>query len=96
MNDFVQGHTTKAQEKNGNQFKQQGEAMKISGLTIAILIFLLTGCDSAETRAKKKAVHLTTLTCESSREGRSTKELQAIGDACFKRGSYTKSSGKKW
>lgn len=78
------------------QFKKQGETMKKLGLSIAILACLLSGCDSAETKAKKKAAHLTSLTCGSSREGRSTEELQAIGDACFKRGSYTKSSGYKW
>jgi hypothetical protein len=78
------------------QFKQQGETMKKIGLTIAVLACLLSGCDSAETKASKKAAHLATLTCESSREGRTTEELQVIGDACFKRGSYTKSSGKKW
>ncbi|WP_173236847.1 hypothetical protein [Legionella antarctica] len=70
--------------------------MKKLGLSIAILACLLSGCDSAETKAKKKAAHLASLTCESSREDRSTEELQAIGDACFKRGSYTKSSGHKW
>lgn len=78
------------------QFKQQGETMKTLSLTIVVLACLLTGCDSAETEAKKKAAHLASLTCESSREGHRPEELQAIGDACFKRGSYTKSSGKKW
>lgn len=78
------------------QFKQQGKSMKKLGLSIAVLVCLLSGCDSAETKARNKASHLASLTCESSREGRSTEELQAIGDACFKRGSYTKSSGKKW
>lgn len=78
------------------QFKQQGKAMKKLGLSIAVLACLLSGCDSAETKAKNKAAHFASLTCESKREGRSTEELQAIGDACFKRGSYTKSSGKKW
>ncbi|KTD03997.1 hypothetical protein Lgee_0375 [Legionella geestiana] len=70
--------------------------MKKLGLSIAVMVCLITGCDSAETKAQKKAEHLASLTCESSREGRSTEELQAIGDACFKRGSFTKSSGKKW
>lgn len=78
------------------QFKQLGETMKKTGLSIAVLACLLAGCDSAEVKAQKKAAHLSSLTCESSREGRSSEELQAIGDACFKRGSYTKSSGKTW
>jgi hypothetical protein len=70
--------------------------MKKLGLSIVVLACLLSGCDSSETKAKKKAAHLATLTCKSSRDGRSTEELQAIGDACFKRGSYSKSSGHKW
>ncbi len=70
--------------------------MKRINLSIAILICLLSGCDNAETKAKEKAAHLASLTCDSSKENRSVEELQAIGDACFKRGSYSKSSGIKW
>jgi hypothetical protein len=70
--------------------------MKKLGLSIVNLACLLSGCDSAETKAKNKAAHLASLTCESSKEGRSTEELQAIGDACFRSGTYTKSTGKTW
>ena len=70
--------------------------MKQHGLFILLLACLLSGCDSAETTARKKAAHLASLTCESSREGRSLEEQQAIADACFKRGSYSKSSGMQW
>ncbi|MFO9347295.1 hypothetical protein SDB24_03985 [Legionella pneumophila serogroup 1] len=67
--------------------------MKRLGLSIALLAFLLTGCDSTETKVQK---HLASLTCDSSKEGRTADELQAIADACFKGGSYSKSSGIKW
>lgn len=70
--------------------------MKILSLSIVLLACLVSGCDSAETKARNKAAHLASLTCESSKEGRTKEELQAIGDACFKRGSYSKSSGIKW
>jgi uncharacterized protein YceK len=70
--------------------------MKISTLSIALLACLLSGCDSVETKARKKAAHLASLTCDSSKEGRAKDELQSIADACFKRGSYSKSSGIKW
>tara|TARA_B100000949_G_scaffold220602_1_gene220680 strand:+ start:583 stop:795 length:213 start_codon:yes stop_codon:yes gene_type:complete len=70
--------------------------MKILSLSLALLVGLLSGCENAETKARKKAEHLASLTCDSSKQGRSKEELQAIADACFKRGSYSKSSGKKW
>ncbi|WP_131794024.1 hypothetical protein [Fluoribacter gormanii] len=70
--------------------------MKRLGLSVALLAFLLTGCDSTEMKARKKAEYLASLTCDSSKEGRTADELQAIADACFKGGSYSKSSGKKW
>lgn len=70
--------------------------MKILSLSIMVFAVVLSGCDNAETKAKKKAEHLSTLTCDSPREGRTQEELQAIGDACFRGGSYSKSSGKKW
>ncbi|HAW6249036.1 TPA: hypothetical protein JL726_002032 [Legionella pneumophila] len=70
--------------------------MKILTLSLALLVGLLSGCDNAETKARKKAEHLASLTCESSKQGRTKEELQAIADACFKRGSYSKSSGTKW
>ncbi|HCJ4394762.1 TPA: hypothetical protein ACHYN4_000338 [Legionella pneumophila] len=67
--------------------------MKHVTLWMMIGVALLSGCNNSEA---KKAQHLASLTCESSREHRTTEELQAIGDACFRGGSYTKSSGKKW
>ncbi|KTD64441.1 hypothetical protein [Legionella spiritensis] len=70
--------------------------MKILTFSLALLVGLLSGCDSAETKVRKKAAHLASLTCESSKQGRTKEELQAIADACFKRGSYSKSSGMKW
>ncbi|HAT3978663.1 TPA: hypothetical protein KLD78_001509 [Legionella pneumophila] len=70
--------------------------MKILSLSIMVFAFVLSGCDSTETKAKKKAEYLASLTCDSPREGRTQEELQAIGDACFRGGSYSKSSGKKW
>ncbi|MFO8834971.1 hypothetical protein SC661_14165 [Legionella pneumophila serogroup 1] len=70
--------------------------MKRLGLSVALLAFLLTGCDSSEVKARKKAEHLSSFTCDSSKEGRTAEELQAIADACFKGGSYSKSSGIKW
>ncbi|HAT1941947.1 hypothetical protein [Legionella pneumophila] len=70
--------------------------MNVLCLSIMVLTCVLSGCDSAETTAQKKAEHLATLTCDSSREGRTKEELQAIGDACFRGGNYSKSSGMKW
>ncbi|HHT9167069.1 MULTISPECIES: hypothetical protein [Legionella] len=70
--------------------------MKVICLSILVLTCVLSGCDSAETASQKKAEHLASLTCNSSREGRTKEELQAIGDACFRGGSYSKSSGKTW
>ncbi len=70
--------------------------MRMIPLSLMVLVCLLSGCDSAETKARKKAEHLASLRCDSSKEGRSKEELQAIADACFKRGGYSKSSGKKW
>lgn len=37
------------------QFKQQGETMKKLILSMAVLACLLSGCDSAETKAKKES-----------------------------------------
>ncbi|HDO7840938.1 TPA: hypothetical protein P5J72_000331 [Legionella pneumophila] len=70
--------------------------MKILCLSIMVVVCVLSGCDSAESKAQKKAEQLASLTCSSPREGRTQEELQAIGDACFRGGSYSKSSGKKW
>ncbi|HAT1795962.1 TPA: hypothetical protein ACSJUJ_000113 [Legionella pneumophila] len=70
--------------------------MKRLSLSIMVFACLLSGCESTETKARKKPEHLASLTCESPREGRTKEELQAIGEACFRGGSYSKSSGKKW
>ena len=70
--------------------------MRILSLSIMVFACVLSGCDSAETKARQKTEHLTSLTCDSSREGRTKEELQAIGNACFRGGSYSKSSGKQW
>lgn len=70
--------------------------MKVLYLSIMVFASVLSGCDSAETTAQKKAEHLASLRCDSSREGRTKEELQVIGDACFRGGSYSKSSGKEW
>lgn len=70
--------------------------MRSLSLLIAFSVCFLSGCDNAETKARKKAEHLASLTCDSPKKGRSKEELQAIADACFKQGGYSKSSGIKW
>lgn len=67
--------------------------MNLLNLSMLVFACVVSGCDSAQT---SKAQNLASLTCDSSREGRTPEELQAIGDACFKGGSYSKSSGKTW
>ncbi len=59
---------------------------------LVMLISALIGCQSEQAKSK----HLAQLACDSSREGRSHEELQAIGDACFRHGKFIKSSGKAW
>ncbi|HHZ1216509.1 hypothetical protein SDB89_13025 [Legionella pneumophila serogroup 1] len=70
--------------------------MKRFSLSIMVFTCLLSGCEGTETKTREKAEHLASLTCDSPREGRTKEELQVIGDACFRGGSYSKSSGKKW
>ncbi|HAU0142064.1 TPA: hypothetical protein JBE94_00325 [Legionella pneumophila] len=70
--------------------------MKRLSLSIMVFACLLSGCESTETKARKKSEHLASLTCDSPREGHTKEELQAIGEVCFRGGSYSKSSGKKW
>ncbi|ABQ56704.1 hypothetical protein [Legionella pneumophila] len=70
--------------------------MKRLSLSIMVFACLLSGCESTETKARKKSEHLASLTCDSPREGHTKEELQAIVEACFRGGSYSKSSGKKW
>jgi uncharacterized protein YcfL len=70
--------------------------MKLPILSIVLLAFLLTGCDSQETKNTQTRQHLASLTCNSNKAGRSKEELQAIQDACFKAGTFHKSSGQQW
>ena len=70
--------------------------MKKTGLYLAVIACLVSGCESSEVKEQKKLKHLASLTCDSSKAGRSKEELQAISDACFKRGTFKKSSGRKW
>lgn len=65
-------------------------------ITLLVGACLISGCASEETRQRKKAEHLASLNCQSSREGRTQEELQAIGDSCFRAGTFHKSSGRKW
>lgn len=66
--------------------------MKKALLGALALIFLLTGCD----KPKPSAEALAKLTCEDSPNGRSKEEQTAIADACFRGGSFKKSSGRTW
>lgn len=67
-----------------------------------IILYMLTvscfmaGCDSDKAKAEYKAKQLAHLTCDSSRKGRTQEELQAIGDACFRKGSFKKSTPQSW
>ena len=70
--------------------------MKKIMMLLAVSAFVMTGCESQQTKADSKAKQLAQLTCESSREGRNTEELQAIGDACFRKGSFKKSIPQSW
>lgn len=70
--------------------------MKSIAIALALSTVLLTGCDNAEVKEHKRLQHLASLTCNSSKAGRSQEELQAIADACFKGGSFHKSKEYKW
>lgn len=70
--------------------------MNLPLLTTVLIAFLLTGCDSQETKNTQTRQHLASLTCNNNKAGRSKEELQAIQDACFKAGSFHKSSGQQW
>lgn len=96
MSGFEQALTIKVPAESGEPLITRKIKMKILSLSLVFLACLLSGCDSAQTKAKKKAVQLAQLTCNSAREGRTKEELKAIGEACFKQGSYSKSSGRKW
>lgn len=66
--------------------------MKKAWVVALTLIFLLTGCDSP----KPSAEMLAKLTCKDDPKGRSKEEQTAIADACFRGGSFKKSSGIEW
>ncbi len=70
--------------------------MRLIFIGIWLSACFLTGCGSNEAKQQSRLKHLASLTCVSSKQGRDKEELQAIADACFKRGSYHKSSGKQW
>ncbi|HHS8316185.1 TPA: entry exclusion lipoprotein TrbK [Legionella pneumophila] len=57
-------------------------------LVTLVLIGCLAGCDNPKP--------LSELTCEDSPVGRTKEEQTAIADACFRAGSFKKSSGKEW
>lgn len=65
-------------------------------MNLLAVSFFMTGCDSERAKAEFKEKQLAQLTCESSRDGRTQEELQAIGDACFRKGSYKKSTPQSW
>lgn len=70
--------------------------MKLFFLGLGISATLLTGCQSEVQKQAERKKHLASLTCQSSKEGRDKEELQAIADACFKGGSFTKSKHMEW
>jgi outer membrane biogenesis lipoprotein LolB len=71
--------------------------MKLGFLILGISACLfLTGCKTEAEKKAERVKHLASLTCESSKKGRDKEELQAIGDACFRGGSYTKSKHMAW
>lgn len=63
--------------------------MNQSHLMALLLVGLLTSCDQPSKPA-------TELTCKDSPTGRSKAEQTLIADACFRQGSFKKSSGMEW
>lgn len=61
-------------------------------ISVACMLLALAGCESEQA----KAARIAALTCADSPQGRPLEERQAIADACFKRGTFRKSSGKSW
>lgn len=88
MSAFAVERLKKAQEKPGNSLKSQGVDMNKTTLLALILTSLLSGCEQSKP--------LKELTCKDDPKGRSKAEQMAIGDACFRRGSFHKSSGRTW
>lgn len=70
--------------------------MKMIFLALGISAAFLSGCQSEADKQEARQKHLASLTCQSSKEGRDKEELQAIGDACFKGGSFKKSKHMEW
>lgn len=63
--------------------------MKKTVLVVLILAGLLSGCGKPKT-------DLTKLTCNDDPAGPTKEEQMAIADACFRGGSFKKSSGIQW
>ena len=63
--------------------------MKKADLLVLVLVGLLAGCDNAKSPAKE-------LTCKDDPTGRPKAEQIAIGDACFRGGSFKKSVEIGW
>lgn len=61
-------------------------------ITLGCMLLALAGCETEQA----KAARIARLTCADSPEGRPLEERQAIADACFRRGTFRKSSGKTW
>lgn len=74
----------------------KGKKMKTSCFSLAIIVCVLSSCNGAESKTQKKATHLATLICNSPREALTQEEMQVIGDRCFLKGNYSKSTGQKW
>lgn len=90
MSAFAKGVLKKVQEKPGNSLTSKGSIdMNLSHLMALLLAGLLTGCGESPKPA-------TELTCKDSPTGRSKAEQTLIADACFRQGSFKKSSGMEW
>lgn len=59
----------------------------------ALIIVLMASCMAACNEDKPKAI---ALTCKDSPDGRTRAEQQAIADACFLGGKFTKSPERSW
>ncbi|QBS13498.1 entry exclusion lipoprotein TrbK [Legionella geestiana] len=63
--------------------------MKTALILCLILTGALAGCDSSKPSGRP-------LTCADSPQGRSKAEQMEIGEACFRGGSFKKSSNREW
>ena len=60
--------------------------MQISGISLMLLMCLLTACNSSDSRVlKSKSI-----------EGKSNKAMQLKADERFRQGTYHKSRGIRW